>query len=94
MRRNGSWYLERHLREEAERKLFYGPPEPEAVLTIDGRWEVDPPQACAPRSSGSCRQCGKPRPDGCTVTCGASECQEAEAQANRERARRRRRPRA
>ncbi len=37
--------------------------------------------------NGICRQCGKPRPPGYSVTCGASRCQEQEAQDNAVRAR-------
>lgn len=32
--------------------------------------------------TGHCSQCDAPRPDGCTVTCGKSKCQESEHLAN------------
>lgn len=32
---------------------------------------------CQAPTNGICRYCGEPRPDGYSITCGRSDCQEA-----------------
>jgi hypothetical protein len=55
-------------------------------MKTDNRQTVRPFNPLITADLGLCRQCAKPRPPGYTVTCGRSECQEAEFHANRDRA--------
>jgi hypothetical protein len=61
------------------------------VLWGDGRVIRMDRRVAGDTSNGTCKQCNSPRPTGCTVTCGKSECQEAEFHDNATRAKTKRR---